>query len=348
MPTAEPESVRPPTVSVLMPVRDGADHLRAAVDSVLAQDFRDFELLCVDDGSVDATPEILRQAAARDGRVRGLRGGGGLVAALNLGLGQCRGTFIARMDADDLCRSDRLGRQVDYLRRHPATGVLGGQIRCFGPGARRQYRYPTTHEAIQAAAIFECPVAHPTVMFRAGIAGVGQGPYDAAFRHCEDYELWTRWLEAGIGFAALDEVVLDYRVHPAQVGATQSDIQTTRADALRLRWLRRMGIEPSPRELELHRQAGQARWGRGLAYLRELEAWLRRLMEAEKRVGFPASAEFEAAVAQRWVSALWANRDLGAPLRRLLGEAWADLPHPQPWKRWAVQAASFFPWAKGQ
>src|SRR5690348_17986778 len=109
-------------VSVVMPCYNAAPWLEAALDSVLGQTHGDFELLAVDDGSTDATPRILAEAARRDGRVRVLGGGknAGIVAALNQGLDQARGDYVARMDADDIALPTRFVRQIRFLEE---TGV---------------------------------------------------------------------------------------------------------------------------------------------------------------------------------------------------------------------------------
>src|SRR3979490_879766 len=108
-----------------MPVRNGAAHLQSAVDSILAQTFTDFEFLIIDDGSTDATAEILR--SLRDPRVRVVTHpqNRGLVPTLNEGLQLARGEFVARQDHDDLSYPDRLAKQVAHLRAHPDCVLLG-------------------------------------------------------------------------------------------------------------------------------------------------------------------------------------------------------------------------------
>src|SRR5215510_4713382 len=98
-----------PAVSVVMPVHNGADFLAAAVDSILAQTWRDFECIVVDDGSNDATPAILADYARADGRLRVVRiDHAGIVAALNRGLTEARAALIMRMDADDIALPERM------------------------------------------------------------------------------------------------------------------------------------------------------------------------------------------------------------------------------------------------
>src|SRR5262245_50060119 len=108
-----------------MPVRDAGATLGEAMDSLLAQTFRDFEIVAVDDGSTDDSRARLEAYAARDARVRVLAGPAqGLVAALERGRAACRAPLIARMDADDVAAPERLARQVALLEARPELGLV--------------------------------------------------------------------------------------------------------------------------------------------------------------------------------------------------------------------------------
>jgi glycosyltransferase involved in cell wall biosynthesis len=119
-----------PKVSCLLPVYNGEQFIEEAVRSLLAQTLKNFELVVVDDGSTDSTPRKLAALNAEDQRLRILRqANGGIVAALNAGLGLCRAGYIARMDADDVAAPDRFEFQADYLDRHPGCVLVGGVAR---------------------------------------------------------------------------------------------------------------------------------------------------------------------------------------------------------------------------
>ena len=106
-----------------MPIRNGMPFLDEALRSVFEQTLDDFELIVVDDGSTDATPDVL--ARQRDERLRVLDGAGaGLVAALTHALSEARGAYVARMDADDVSEPQRLERQVELLDRNPRVGMV--------------------------------------------------------------------------------------------------------------------------------------------------------------------------------------------------------------------------------
>jgi len=147
-----------PAVTVLMGVYNGELFVRDAIDSILAQSYRDFELLVVDDGSTDTTPAIL--ASYDDSRLRVLRNEEniGLTRSLNRGLRAARGGLIARQDADDLSLPNRLARQVTFLESHPDVVLLGTQFVSLGawrhrPGTRAEVLvYPDLPAARRLAA----------------------------------------------------------------------------------------------------------------------------------------------------------------------------------------------------
>src|SRR5438876_5880154 len=155
-----------PEITVLLCVFNGADHLNEAIDSVLRQSFKDFELLIIDDGSTDGTPDIVKNV--RDQRVRSIRHNTnrGLISRLNEGLDEAAGRYIARMDADDLCHRERLDRQFQFLESHREVGVLGTAVRIIDSKGRGRivYQYPEDHEVIDWVLPFVCPLAHPSIM----------------------------------------------------------------------------------------------------------------------------------------------------------------------------------------
>jgi glycosyltransferase involved in cell wall biosynthesis len=206
-----------PMVSVVMPVRDGARHVEAALDSILRQGFRDLECIVCDDGSADATPAILARYAAADARVRVLRlQPEGIVAALNAGLAAARAAWVARMDADDVAAPRRIGIQMAEAARHPDAAAIGGAWRVVGPGGevRRVVVPPTEPPAIAEALMRHNPLAHPTMLLRRD-AVRALGGYRAAFRGAEDYDLWLRLAERH-PLRAVPDVLLDYREHAGQ------------------------------------------------------------------------------------------------------------------------------------
>jgi len=214
-----------PSVSILLPVRDAASSLPAALQSVRAQSWVDWELVAVDDGSTDGSGTVLEAAAAADSRVRVLRQGRlGLVPALQAGLRACRGDWVARFDADDLMPPQRLERQLAHARADPGLGLVSGRV-VYGGSGKGFAAYVDwlngLHgpEEIERARFVESPVAHPSVLFRRELAERHGGYREGDFP--EDYELWLRWIEAGVRFGKTPHPVLVWNDPPGRL--TRSD-----------------------------------------------------------------------------------------------------------------------------
>ena len=205
-------------VSILMPCRDAAEHLQAAITSIRTQTFQDFEVVAVDDGSTDDTAAVLAAWAREDRRVRVLSTPRrGLVRALGTGLAAARGALLARMDADDMAEPDRLERQVALLDARPRLAACGTGVQYFPAdavrdGARRYQRWINrlvTHEQIARDIFVECPIPHPTLMVRRSVLLAVGGYRDLGWP--EDYDLVLRLWAAGYSLAKVPDVLLHWR-----------------------------------------------------------------------------------------------------------------------------------------
>lgn len=203
-----------PKVTVLMPVHNGMLHVATAIDSILAQTFKNFELLVVNDGSSDGTGSLLDAYGKKDTRVRiiHLPQNLGIVAALNKGLELCTGQYIARMDSDDIAIAYRLAIQTKFLDEHPDYIACGSDVLLFG--AEFWYaRYPrTSRECNSYLTMFPC-FAHGAVMLRHKAMAATR--YEEGYPLAEDYRLWTRLAALG-KLANIPRPLMRYRVHSKQ------------------------------------------------------------------------------------------------------------------------------------
>jgi glycosyltransferase involved in cell wall biosynthesis len=216
-----------PLVSVLLPVRNAAATLDRALGSIRSQTLTGWELLVLDDGSTDASRAIAHGHAAADSRVRVLElPRGGIVDALNHGLGAARGRYFARMDADDVCDPNRLEVQSSFLDRHPEVGLLGCHVRFGGkPAAAAGYAAHVewlnglvNREAVLLNRFVESPFVHPSVMFRREIPAQHGSYRDGEFP--EDYELWLRWIAAGVVVDVIPLPLLTWSDSPQRLSRT--------------------------------------------------------------------------------------------------------------------------------
>jgi hypothetical protein len=241
-----------PAITVAMSVYNGERFLTEAIASVLSQTFGDFEFLILDDGSTDGSRAIIARFAAQDGRIRPIvRENRGLIASLNQLLAEARAPLVARMDADDICRPQRFARQVAFLAAHPDHGVVGSWSEDIDEHSRSIQTdgidQPVAHADFLAAIDTGGPLlCHPAVMFRTAVVRAAGG-YHAAFRHCEDLDLWLR-LATRTRIANIPERLLRYRRYEDQVSKRFSTEQTIGSTIARLAYRERMAGRPDPTE----------------------------------------------------------------------------------------------------
>lgn len=212
-----------PLVSVIMPVRNGARWLDEAIDSVTRQTLRELELLVIDSASTDGTPQILDDWSRRDSRIRVLRQSDfGLATALNCGLAEACGRYVARLDADDCAVPSRLERQVLVLQQSQHIGLLGSWAdRIDEDGRPRGQLKPEPQPKKLAELIrYGNPMIHSSVMLRPEIVR-DLGGYRAAFEAAEDYDLWLRMSEV-TSLANVAEPLVRYRRHSKNVSTTKT------------------------------------------------------------------------------------------------------------------------------
>jgi glycosyltransferase involved in cell wall biosynthesis len=214
-----------PEISVVMPVFNAARYLEAAIKSILAQTFTNFELITVDDGSNDSSLTILRRYARCDRRIRLItRPNTGIVGALNDGIAASSAPFIARMDADDLAVAERFELQIAYMRSHPNCVGLGTAVDFIDSRDARVMACPRpiAHEDIEAGLLKGDggTIIHPSVMFLRD-AVVTVGGYRPEAQYVEDLDIYLRLAEVG-RLANLPEKLLFYRVHPKSINFTKN------------------------------------------------------------------------------------------------------------------------------
>ena len=187
-----------PPITVLMPVYNGEKYVADAIDSILAQTFRDFEFLIVNDGSKDKTEEIIRSYS--DPRIRLLnKENGGVSCALNHGLEHAKGKYIARFDADDICYPQRLQEQYDFMLKNPDYVLIGSDADYVNQFGEFIFTYESTghsNEEIQSRIYERNPFIHSVVFFPREVV-MQCGGYDVKAHTFEDHLLWVKVLRKG-------------------------------------------------------------------------------------------------------------------------------------------------------
>ncbi len=287
-----------PRVSVIMPVYNGEQHLREAIESILSQTFTDFELLILFDHSADHSLDIIR--SFEDQRIRLVvnENKKGLAYILNKGLELSTGEYIARMDCDDISFPRRLEKQVRFMDENPDVGVCGTWIELF-MGVNYIKKYPLTHEAIRCNLLFECSLAHPSVMIRKESFLKHDLFYDVKYV-VEDYELWTRCSNV-IRLANLPEVLVKYRWHFDQVSKINADAHDRSSFEISAKHLSALYKINSENEASIHKLFFPNQYIPSIDMLVKGHEWLCKLSSENAKKHVFSEPEFNTILAERWL-----------------------------------------------
>lgn len=290
-----------PRVTVLMPVYNCERYLRDAMESILGQTFTNFQFLIINDGSTDNSINIIKSYT--DHRIRLVHNEQnlGLVMSLNKGLELSHGEFIARMDADDISRPERLMLQVDFMDANPLVGVCGSWVQYFPMSDNSVWKLPKSSEEIRCWQFHSVGVAHPSVMLRRQFFIEHGLLYDPRYLHIEDFELWGRAIQY-MNFANIQKVLLNYRINPEQICALHGAEQHAAIAPLRLLQVKRLGIEPTQDEQQLHEMIMNGAVPPESDSLDRAEQWLLKLLSANRTSGIFRADCFSRRLLDIWYS----------------------------------------------
>jgi len=232
--------------SVLMPVYNAERYLEQAIESILNQSFRNFELLILNDGSTDGSEAIIDAYVAKDDRCKKLSWPNqGIIATLNKGLKEAIGEIIFRMDADDVCRPDRFEKQWNYLKKNPDCVAVGSKVLLIDSEGLPicEFIELEQHDKIDSENLkgHGSVITHPTVAMRKSSL-MAIGGYRHEYPHAEDLDLFLRLAEEG-KLANLPEVLLEYRQHASSIGYSKRAEQLASAKAAVLDAKQRRGLD---------------------------------------------------------------------------------------------------------
>ncbi len=232
-----------PKLTVLMSVYNDEKYLQESIDSILNQTFTEFEFLIINDGSTDNSFNILKENAEKDPRIKIIinEENIGLIASLNKGLELASCDLIARMDSDDIAIASRLEVQYQFMIENPNISVCGGGF-IYQEEPNRINIYPETHTDIVISSLYDCSLAHPTVIYRkTDILSIGG--YDKEDLYAEDYGLWVNLIITGkFKLHNFPMALIYYRTHPTIDRSKYREIQKNTAERLGQKLLKHFGI----------------------------------------------------------------------------------------------------------
>lgn len=301
-----------------MPVYNATPYLAEALESILMQTFKDWELILIDDGSTDDIMSVLSKY--RDERVYYIKNeiNLGLIKTLNKGIDYCSGDYIARMDADDISHPRRLEHQVNFMDKHPEYLMCGTNALVIDNDRLRtgKIRNLTSNDFLQVNLLFSTPFVHPSMMIRKEVLEVNK--YDENYKHAEDYELWCRIAHQG-KIANIDKDLLLYRWHDSNVSVLNRETQDKLKETIITRELARLGIEPNAEDLYYHRLTFNLyHLGNKIDAKKEeikgVDIWFSKLLKQNREKNVYKHTDFVAFLWARWIVLCLSQKKYGKVL----------------------------------
>jgi glycosyltransferase involved in cell wall biosynthesis len=294
-----------PLISVVMPVYNAAAYLRDAVRSIQAQTYGRWELILVDDGSTDGSPELVAELAGGDRRIRALEvDHGGAAHAVNAGVELAGGEMIARMDADDIAVPERFAVQLQWMRR-TGVEVCGSCVARFGD-ATGVIWFPETHDAIGREMLFRHGLLQPTVLMRADAFTTHAYREGAAF---EGNDLWIR-LRRGFQLGNVPAVLLKHRYHAQQTRVLRGAAMHDFLRAARRPLFHELFPEATRQDADAVDRVAERESCSSLAELERAGRWLARLADSP-------DIQLRRRMLERWREACRRSAPLGLGASRL-------------------------------
>ena len=255
--------------------------LQEAVESILNQTFRDFELIIIDDCSTDESVDYLK--SLDDERVRVIRNpvNMGVTKSLNVGLGQAKGKYIARMDSDDISFPERLQKEFSYMEEHPLTVMCGSRVEQFGARTGLGIKPISDTDIYRATLLFRYPgPMHPTIFLRHETLLDHGVRYNENLKYAQDYDLYSQVAPLG-NIYVFPEPLLKYRTHEKQISSTGRSVQMECAKDTQRRLLKNLLGDITEEELEMH-YIHSCGYDLGCVINDEITNWYDKIAEANK------------------------------------------------------------------
>lgn len=290
-----------PKISVLLPVYNAEDYLKEAILSVLNQTFKDFELIILNDGSTDKSENIIQTFT--DSRIHYVANETnlGLIKTLNKGIALSRGKYIARMDADDICSTNRFEKQFSFLEQNSNVVLCGSWAKIideFG-NIKGRIKRIDSNELIRANMLFTTPFIHPTLMIRR--EAIVKNSYNLDAKHCEDLELLVRMSQIqDYHFHNIPEYLLKYRIHSSNISVLNADFQTNKRKQILLPYIQKLVGNLSGDELNIH-FSSFSNSPLSSVEIEKLKKWIYLLLKKNKKIKIYDQKSLESLLFSRWV-----------------------------------------------
>lgn len=226
--------LKQPRISVIMPVYNSGTYLFSAIESIINQSYKNFELIIINDGSTDESLATINYYKDIDKRIVVIsRENLGLVSSLNEGFSIAKGDYIARMDGDDISMPKRFEHQLSWLSTNEHD-VCGSWIELLSGSLITKKKYPVTTQGVRVETLFGTPLAHGSAMMTRKFTR--EFKYIEEWNRAEDYDLWERAISVGYKISNVPKYLYQYRLHKTQTSNINGSDQSKKADIIRERY----------------------------------------------------------------------------------------------------------------
>ncbi|MFA6554492.1 MAG: glycosyltransferase [Candidatus Paceibacterota bacterium] len=291
---------QPQLISVILPVHNGEQYVGQAIQSILDQTYKNFELLILISATTNKESlDVIN--SFNDNRIRLIfrTADDNLPKALNLGIKEAKGEYIARMDADDISLPKRLEKQVEFMNSHPEVGLCGSWCKSFGYGKSTVNKVYTNPEDIRASLLFNTSLIHPSVMIKKSLFDKFCLSYNENLNHGEDYDLWSRCTNF-FHVANIDKVLLKYRIHDKSTSQIFKKETSDVATNIRLRLLNKIDLKPSEEEIRLHNSILPKEYQTIKSFIEKEDIWLSKIISQNIKSNIYNSDSLNKIVYKRW------------------------------------------------
>lgn len=299
-----------PVVSVLMPVFNAEKYVEEAINSILDQTLKDFELIVLNDASTDASKNII--LSIQDTRIRYIENetNQGLAYSRNRLLGEANSKYIAWLDADDVAYPTRLEEEYDFLEANPEHALVSGWARLVDSVGKPTGNFIKSYipdRYLSELLLFVNYFVQSAVMIRREF--LPEVHYRPEFPPAEDYELWVR-IAAKHPVCILPKVLVDYRIHTTNTSSVQQQRSENGVKLNHKTQLEALGIEPTNEEIDLH-YAIAFKKAESQDFLRKVSDWLQRIEVQNNITGSFDAKSLRYILAHRWMKVCTSNGALG-------------------------------------
>lgn len=266
-----------PLVSVILPVYNSEEYIFDAVSSITNQSYQNLEILVIVNGTTDNSIAEINKIIDSRIRIIEITESIGLIKALNIGISESKGSYIARMDADDISEPTRLQKQLNFLENNKDYGVCSSWFKTFG-GTNSIVKYKSEDHSIKLSLFHECHICHPSVLIRKSILDKYKIQYSIDFPHSEDYALWVE-LSEKTKFYTFPEILLRYRDHESNISKIESEKQKFLSIDVKKYYFSKLGTAVNDQEVKIYTKFAYADFSLAIDEIFIIDSLIRRMFE---------------------------------------------------------------------